>query len=120
MVKAKPNSTASDPVHGIVYQDEAKQFISCRIHQAETVIQQEQGFVVDKQAGKMKNLEGMVTSVEDAEEAEVDEDSSEKLTLKNSMVIMAKEDLLERQQLMMLKLPKHNTYRKPRIAQHLQ
>ena len=56
LVQAQPHSTASDPVHVIVYQNEAQQQqqpISYKIPQLGTVVQQEQGFVVNEQAGQL-------------------------------------------------------------------
>merc|ERR1740137_482994 len=54
LVQPHASSTvASDPVHVIVYQNEQQQPISYKIPQLGTVVQQEQGFVVNESAGQL-------------------------------------------------------------------
>ena len=65
LVQAQPHATASDPVHVIVYQNEAQQQqqqqpISYKIPQLGTVVQQDQGFVVNEQAGQLVREEARV------------------------------------------------------------
>ena len=54
-MQALHHPTTSDPAHVTVYQNEAQlqQLINYKIPQLGNVMQQEQGFVVNKQAGQL-------------------------------------------------------------------